>query len=1696
MPHPGDRNKRVRIEKQNRTLDTLKTLDQQVTIRRAGSVSYRGFQDIGPRLEAAIKKEDFRPTPDATDAGVRSYTPDEVAFLKKNATHEALQETLGVNLPESVTTEQLLQMPEVLRRIKPASVPRVEQIKREEGLTGQRESLAARGLRAIGLERAADFVSRAPQANVGSEITEVGAGVLRAMDSSRRRDPDYEPEDELDEIGEALDVLFLNTMDVTAQTTGEAIRGAWLNATFRGDQAEKPTLLKYGLSPEALEQGSEEAVRKFDDRPLWEQVALGFLDPTIIAGGGRLAVRGTKALAKGGLKRGTLVSSTDDLGRTVLRTVAQEEAAVADAVKRASRESRVAQPLSSNADVLGRVNPRSTASGLGYGRIRRFFDPSSEMARMPRGSDERIIAETDHLYKNLTEEGQARVTEVMARIVTKGDPNDLFGISTKIGDEPRATKITHFSDGTPLKGKPQYAGNVFEHPDAFQLTREQREWIDFTHEILDDVLRVAKAEGLDIEELGSRDDLFYFFPRRVYDPKLGKNTLQVVGAGSRAGTGVQAHRLLSEMSDVVLAKGAAYRGPLDALESYFTSMYTAMARKRAALHAKPLTVQKRVPEFIQRRAANARARVARQATTIDNIKKMKRNFVPSGATRAAMKRHFPELADQIDAVTRLRPTEIDRLINEVSAASFAKARVTPKRFRDALLHEQIRSAVPRAMRASTPDVGPSVNLSHLHDELEQIAASSSDKIQNLRRAWNDLGGEQRLQEYGAAAARDKGYVQAVQDFLRKHFPDGKLRVYHGRGVRGVDPATKRFTNISLEPRVSDTFARANEGTLRAWEVDISDVVGFGTSFENELIVRSKGLGKPLAGVRQSFLRPGQAAKRGQRLRADFKDVDAIHATVRALSLDAGEAEPLVKEMFRAREKLLRETRNDALDELAARMEAYAMIAKEHATEAVREVSRRKAANRTPSVTEGRVPSLDPTMILKDAELAADLERRIADASGAWRIPSNLNGAIRNLRTVVDVGAPFIQGLPLLFNDPEAWGRATKLHFQALANPRVRQRFIAENAADLNEYLAHGGHIGSSEYTDAILNGGWVARLPNVIQDSTLPLGITRRPASGVARTLYWTSERFSNTFETYLDVARIETWKGLRPSARTQSELDELADFVNKLTGTSSTKALGVPLSQRQFESALPFFAPRYFRSTAALVMDTMSGRMRGQHARRALSHLFVGLTATHVAAAHALGQEPNLNPLEGDRFLRVQFGNQYVGFGGKALSFFKLGARIVEQSYEKPDGFLDWRIWNAEAYRENPLLGWLRNQSAPTTGSVISVVTQSDPIGQRMPSLTEDPGAFGAEMVEQFGPFWISAALEGFLADADASDAGVAAIGDFAGLSGLPVPPYRQLEALRDKYAREDFGASWEDIQKRDFRGAAEGRELMANHEDLRELQARVDRENALRAVGAEGARVKQDRLDSEREWLRSLNIAASEYMEVIHGANAPRKLREEYRKAGAVRRAANARLEREHPEVFERMRDAQEEFAEDHPEIAARQAFFDALSSPISVGGVLDDQTNNIDYAELDKLKTRIDEDFGDGMYAKLDAEMRAGQFAIYDVDGNPADVAPIIQDYIASFTILRPFWEAYKDALPEEQWDDWRVIEAMPPITQDQALKQSHNLAMSRAVKARQRDLRRSDRDIDLALLLFYGYPPRHRANQRYIRELVESERELVR
>lgn len=455
------------------------------------------------------------------------------------------------------------------------------------------------------------------------------------------------------------------------------------------------------------------------------------------------------------------------------------------------------------------------------------------------------------------------------------------------------------------------------------------------------------------------------------------------------------------------------------------------------------------------------------------------------------------------------------------------------------------------------------------------------------------------------------------------------------------------------------------------------------------------------------------------------------------------------------------------------------------------------------------------------ELAEEVERQFG-----YRVPGliergmeklgTFGGVLRETKASLDFSVQFIQtqlgGLGLdsanmMMGRPSArWIKGTGRSLQAYFRPRSFAKWAGkpEIIRAQQEMIVHRALIQGSEYTEAI---GVLAPLLRKTRVGR-PLAFLYERANAA-----FTAGRTSTA--TYIWIGeRQKATRGLRGLAL-ERRLDELGMWINKATGTLSTRGMGLSPTHRALESTF-MFAPRYTRAVISSVMDIGKGGYTGAQARESLLGLMAAGTSFFTFMPLALGQTPRLNPLpesmggDGAKWMTIKVGNSYVGVGGTIYGLARLIANNWAKWAENPDDLFHLDM-------NNPNVRFIRAKMGPPAALAVDYVTGKDYLG----NLTREnwTQVMGTSL-DWLIPIWIESAIgeewfdkvvEGEPLDLHPE----AAPFEIGGLRTIPVTEYDEYMTLRETYAQRDLGVSYRDIEDK-----ADRAELFRNHLDLAEAR------------------------------------------------------------------------------------------------------------------------------------------------------------------------------------------------------------------------------------------------------------------------------------
>ena len=373
------------------------------------------------------------------------------------------------------------------------------------------------------------------------------------------------------------------------------------------------------------------------------------------------------------------------------------------------------------------------------------------------------------------------------------------------------------------------------------------------------------------------------------------------------------------------------------------------------------------------------------------------------------------------------------------------------------------------------------------------------------------------------------------------------------------------------------------------------------------------------------------------------------------------------------------------------------------------------------------------------------------------VAAELSSFARTFQLGLDFGFHLIQGAMVLTRSPRIWGQSVKYSIATMfRNSNYRAAYLS--SPKVQRIIQRYGnliHI-DSEMFEAFSKE---AVLPRVLKSERIPLG-AGKPVMSLLR-------RFADSFEMAFDVARLEMADSFDYLVELgEASIDDVAAHVNKVTGVTSSRALGISATQRQIESTAFFLAPRYTRAITGLFIDAAQGGFRGDQARKSLRNFFGATVMAYTGIAMATGQEPKLDPRskdqggDGGEFMTLDIAGQKVGLGSKPYSV----ARALVKMASDP----------ANAGRE--ATRWLRSQSAPVSGLAWDVITGKNFLGQPIDTPVQ---ILRDGMLSRVMPFYAEA-----WAFDEPRPNGVGVAADFVGFRSWPSQPSDWRNDLRDDLA------------------------------------------------------------------------------------------------------------------------------------------------------------------------------------------------------------------------------------------------------------------------------------------------------------------------
>ena len=663
--------------------------------------------------------------------------------------------------------------------------------------------------------------------------------------------------------------------------------------------------------------------------------------------------------------------------------------------------------------------------------------------------------------------------------------------------------------------------------------------------------------------------------------------------------------------------------------------------------------------------------------------------------------------------------------------------------------------------------------------------------------------------------------------------------------------------------------------------------------------------------------------------------------------------------------------------------------------------------------------------------------------------ATVSGTMRTLVAAADFSAMFIQGLPTIFLHPKAWGRGAAMSFKAFKNPRLYQKYLTQELPTIQERVYYGGFAGGFEYFEAM----------GALQRAA---GMATRITTGKARygqiAVRQSYGRFEASFGSFGDVCRNEMWKGMKGSVKGEAELFELARHLDRMTGVMSMKGLGIGRTQRDFETAFVFFAPRYTRAGFALVSDVFKGGLTGREAQKALASMMAGGAIFYSGICETLGQEPNFDPATG-RFMTIEIEDpmtgttRHFGIGGMMTSLMRFGADVTASALDvgmnEPTDFVKL------SRMDNPFMRFMFSKSAPLTGFATGMIEGKNYFGEPF----ENTGDYAKFMAEQVTPIALQEMLfeEGGMAPSTI-------VAEEMGMRTFPQSDWEKRDLVRDRLAQETFGMNWEDLGTQ--RGELYQRLL---ERDSPELQQATDLASETSSKMARGEGIvwkdwKNEGQDIEKYSQDQIVTASRKFDMDGDGTSFRQKIDEIY----ANRRALYARRERDEkytavyqffnepldPRVAEKM----------NPNDLARREYYQMMYTPDMY-----DVYGDYRFDEADRREALFVQRYGQSALDYVEEYM-----------GARWEEPTALQMLRQARELLKPYWDIqeaiWRNYPPELRQisDSVMILERTDPQQAKNILMQYPAILMARRMVALYRkQFKLSSPQIANALNMFYRY-----------------------
>jgi len=496
--------------------------------------------------------------------------------------------------------------------------------------------------------------------------------------------------------------------------------------------------------------------------------------------------------------------------------------------------------------------------------------------------------------------------------------------------------------------------------------------------------------------------------------------------------------------------------------------------------------------------------------------------------------------------------------------------------------------------------------------------------------------------------------------------------------------------------------------------------------------------------------------------------------------------------------------------------------------------------------------------------------------------------------------------------------------------------------------------------------------------------------------------------------------------------------------------------TQRSFEQAFMFFAPRYTRAGFAMIGDVFKGGLTGAEARKAIGSMMAAGGFMYAGICKAIGQEPNFDPTTG-KFMTIEITDpvtgttRHFGIGGMMTSMMRFGADVTASALSigqnEPLDFVKLSRF------DNPFMKFMFSKSAPLTGFMEGMLFGHNYFGEPF----ENIGDYASFMGEQVMPIALQSSL---MEEGGLSPTGILA--EEAGMRTFPRSDWEKRDNVRDKLAQEEYGVSWDELGQKYGRLYQE--KLLRDNAELQEVTERANESSSkmARGEGKTWDMWKKEGKAVEERYRESVMIASQEFEHTGDGTT----FREKVDEANAIKRAMYAQREKDpvYKEIQEFFNEPLESTVGINPQDLARREYYQIMYSDDMY-----DQFGNYKFEEASRREQYFIQKYGQSTLDYIEEYM-----------GAKWEEPRAMQMLRQAREVLQPYWE-----IENQIWAQYppelrqlaqqiSIVERTDPRQGRMMLLQYPQIVMARRMAAMyKKQFKAQNPQVAEALRMFYSW-----------------------